>query len=70
MFLLAAEVAVIDPQVPETTLFPPSVRLPTGRFRPAAMLAVAEPDGAILRFPSTAVLAFMVLMPLPERITS
>ena len=63
-----AEVAVVDPQVPLTLPSPPSVRLPTGRLRPVPTLALAEPVGAMLKFPLTDIPVAIVLAPLPEKI--
>ncbi len=57
----------VPPQVPLILPKPPSDRLPILRFCPAAMLAVADPVGAILRFPVTEVPAGNVFAPDPLR---
>jgi hypothetical protein len=44
------------------------VRLPTGRLRPVPTLALAEPVGAMLKFPLTDIPVAIVLAPLPEKI--
>ena len=61
---------VVEPQVPFTRPTPPRVRLFTPRLVPV-ILAVAEPDGAILRLPFARVELLARVMdfePLPENI--
>jgi hypothetical protein len=63
--------AAPDPVPPQVLLMlprDPRVRLPTLRFCAAATLAVAVPEGAILRLPDTEVPAGIVFAPLPEKI--
>ena len=47
---------------------PPSVNVPTLIFKPVPILAVADPEGAILKLPATEVPVAIDFAPLPESI--